>query len=58
MRLIDKIALNSAIRTLTRFLLDLIKLFQAKKIDNPSIPSPVIKPKKRKKILPWRNTDE
>lgn len=51
MRLIDKIALNSLIKTILNFILGILKIFAPQTIED------IEKPKKRK-ILPWRNKDE
>jgi hypothetical protein len=53
MRLIDKIVLNRLISIITNFILGLIKIFSPKSIDEIELPKP-----NRKKILPWRNSDE
>jgi hypothetical protein len=69
MRLIDKIALHRAIKTLLDFILAVLKIFEKQLPSNnvspikPSI-EPSIKPKRKvvKKILdnilPWRNINE
>ena len=53
MRLIDKIALNRAIRTILDFILDVIKLFVNNTQDKDDN---TIKPKPRR-ILPWRRDE-
>lgn len=53
MKFLDKIVLNRLISIITNFILGVLKIVTPK-ID---VPAP-IPPKKKKKIFPWRNTDE
>lgn len=53
MKFLDKIALNRLIIIISNFILGMLKIFAPKTVDEIEIPKP-----KRKKILPWRNTDE
>lgn len=53
MRILDKIALNRLIGVILNFILSILKIFAPKTIEDIDTPKP-----KRKKILPWRNTDE
>ncbi len=55
MKILDQIALNRLISIITNFVLGILKIFAPKCIDN--IDPNIIKPKK-KKIFPWRKTDE
>lgn len=55
MKILDQIALNRLISIITNFLLGILKIFAPKCIDD--IDTTIIKPKK-KKIFPWRKTDE
>lgn len=51
MKLLDKIAFNRLIITLTSFILALARILVPKVSDDTETP----KPNKRKKVLPWRN---
>lgn len=56
MKIVDKIALNRAIKILTDFILKLIKLF-----NSPQKPIEEPKPKPKRpldRVLPWRNHDK
>lgn len=53
MNILDKIALNRLISTITNFILNLIKIFAPKSIEDIEVPKP-----KRPKIFPWRKKDE
>jgi hypothetical protein len=55
MKILDQIALNRLISIITNFVLGILKIFAPKCIDD--IDPNIIKPKK-KKIFPWRKTDE
>ena len=59
MRLLDRLALNSLIKTLADLIIKIIGLFMPKKDGEPDV-EPEVKPD-RKPILPWRRkkkTDE
>lgn len=53
MKILDKIALNRLINIITNFILQLLKLFAPKSVEDINLPKP-----NRKKILPWRNKNE
>lgn len=53
MRILDQIALNRLISIIINFILNILKIFAPKAVDNIDIPKP-----KRKKIFPWRNNNE
>ena len=60
MKLIDKIILNRAIKTVLNFILSILKIFEKhipeNKPDSPLVPKPVNRPLQDllDNILPWR----
>jgi hypothetical protein len=52
MRIIDKIALNRLLSIIASFILGIIKILSPKSVEEIDTPKP------KRKIFPWRNTDE
>jgi hypothetical protein len=52
MKLLDKIALNRLLSILASFILGIIKILSPKSVEEIDTPKP------KRKILPWRKTDE
>ena len=52
MKLLDKIALNRLLSILASFMLGVIKILSPKSVEEIDTPKP------KRKIFPWRKTDE
>jgi hypothetical protein len=55
MNILDKIVLNRLVNIITTFIVNILKIFAPKSVENIDIDNP--KPK-RKKIFPWRKNDQ
>lgn len=52
MKILDRIALNRLLSIISSFILGVIKILAPKSVEEIEVPKP------KRKILPWRKTDE